>query len=238
MIFVCWKWRGEGHGFGTVYAADHVNRLRSMLVRHCRGAHELVCITDDPTGIDGDVRIVPLWDDLAKLGRCWRRLRLFAPEMRELIGPRFVSIDLDCVIVDDVTPLFDRSEPFVIWGPRHRKAPYCGSLWMADAGAHADLWTKFDEVLSPAVCRRFVGSDQAWIAYYLGADQPTWSGRNGVRSFRLNCVPKLWRDRVERMTTTVDEPPPGTRLVFFHGRYDPSQQAVQRAFPWVQEHWR
>ena len=40
------------------------------------------------------------------------------------------------------------------------------------------------------------------------------------------------------MTATVDAPPPGTRLVFFHGGYDPSQTVVQQKFPWVREHWR
>ena len=60
-----------------------------------------------PKGIDGDVRVVPIWNDFAHLRgpngvNCYRRLRAFSAEAADLIGPRFVSLDLDCVITADV----------------------------------------------------------------------------------------------------------------------------------------
>lgn len=98
---VCWKWNPLGPKWNRAkYTADHVNRFASMVNRHLSMPHEIVCITDDPAGIDRSaVRIVPMWDDVREFGMCWTRLKVFKPEMADLIGPRFVSIDLDCVIV-------------------------------------------------------------------------------------------------------------------------------------------
>ena len=78
-----------------------------MVARHYRRAHRFVCITDDAKGIDGDIRTVPIWNDFAHLRgpngvNCYRRLRAFSAEAADLIGPRFVSLDLDCVITADV----------------------------------------------------------------------------------------------------------------------------------------
>ena len=44
-----------------------------------RRPHRFVCITDDAKGIDGDVRVVPIWNDFAHLRgpngvNCYRRL--------------------------------------------------------------------------------------------------------------------------------------------------------------------
>ena len=62
--------------------------------------HEIVCVTDHPPGsFPSHIRIVPVWDDWKELGGCYRRLKAFAPEMRDVLGPRFAWIDLDCAVV-------------------------------------------------------------------------------------------------------------------------------------------
>jgi hypothetical protein len=241
---VCWKWKPPGR-YRSTFDARSVNTLRAMVARHLRLPHRFTCITDDGAGIDGDIRVLPLWDDFAHVPNpsnvanpsCYRRLRMFAPEARDLIGERIVSLDLDVVITDDLTPLFDRPEDFVIWGGQTVQpgAPagriynwYNGSLMMLRAGTRTRVWTEFNPAQSPALANRAgcKGSDQGWISYCLGNKEAVWGAKDGVYSFRNHVVPGK------------GILPKGARLVAFHGRHDPWQSEVQRAYPWISEHYR
>lgn len=240
---VCWKWKPKP-GYRSKFDAASVNTLRAMVARHLRLPHRFSCITDDAEGIDGDVRVIPLWDDFANVPNpsspsnpsCYRRLRMFSPEARDIIGERIVSVDLDVVITSDLTPLFDRPEDFVIWGgqtvqPGGRGRVYSwynGSLMMLRAGTRTKVWTTFDPERSPrtanaAGCR---GSDQGWISYCLGNKEAVWGTGEGVYSFRNHVVPRK------------GILPSNARIVAFHGRHDPWQREVQQSFPWVAQHYR
>ncbi len=245
LTVVCWKWHpvpGSRHP-ATAYTARHVNVLRAMVRRHLHRSHEFVCVTDDPQGLDPDIRIVPLWDDWRNLGRCYVRLRAFAPDMAKIFGPRFVSIDLDTVIVDDITPLFDTAVDFKIWGDVLASTPYNGSLWLLNAGSRRSVWAQFDPDthICEAAQAGLIGSDQAWLALHLGADEAKWTRADGVVSFRHHVlgrrnwpIAKLRRVLPEPLRA---RPPDGARIVFFHGSHDPSHPSVQDAFPWIKEHW-
>lgn len=233
---VCWKWRPVP-GYRSKFSAEHVNVLRAMVERHFHMPHEFVCVTDDPAGIDPRVRVVKLWDDYASVPSphgegapsCYRRLRAFSKETGELLGGRFVSLDLDCVITGDVTPVWWRPErDFMIWHGTTGGNPYNGSMWMMDAGARAQVWEKFDPVESPRLARqcKFYGSDQAWIAACLGRDEKVWKKKDGVFSYRKDVV--MNRGRL----------PQNARIVFFHGSVDPWSRAAQRGSPWIREHWK
>lgn len=233
-----------GH-YRADYGARHVNTLASMVSRHLRMKHEVVCVTDDPTGIDGGVRVVPLWKDLFDLGRCFVRLKAFSPDIRDVLGERFVSLDLDTVIVAPLDPLLDRPEPFVVWADPSRKTPYCGSQWMLTAGALPHVWSEFDAAEHASLKMRFgyFGSDQAWMAHKI-KDAPTWTRNDGVYSFRIHLMQlrggdplgERFRKRVKYMGAA--HLPANARIVHFHGAYDPSQSMVQAQLPWVVENWR
>ncbi|MGF1456571.1 MAG: hypothetical protein ACFB6R_14485 [Alphaproteobacteria bacterium] len=245
LTVVCWKWRpvpGSRHP-AAPYTAHHVNVLRAMVRRHLHRSHNFVCVTDDPQGIDRDIRIVPLWDDLRDLGRCYLRLKAFAPDMAGCLGDRFVSIDLDTVIVDDITPLFETDMPFKIWGDVLASTPYNGSLWLLRAGARPSVWSAFDpEADIPRAAEAgFIGSDQAWLSLHLGPGEAKWGRDDGVFSFRHHILGRrnwplgaLRRSLPEAMRA---RPPHGARIVFFHGTHDPSHPSVQDTFPWIKEHW-
>lgn len=221
LTVVTWKW-------GTRYTARHVNTLYSMLKRHLHVPFEMVCVTDNPQGINKPVRIVKLWHQLRDLGGCYCRLKAFRPEMEREFGRRFVSIDLDCVITGDVTPLLTRSEDFVICRDGLWPAtPYNGSMWLMTAGARSQVWDTFTRRESPAKAKKlgYVGTDQAWIAACLGPDEAQWTTDDGVYSYRHHVL------------KNGGELPEDARIVFFHGRYDPSQADVQR-HEWVRENWR
>lgn len=84
--------------FGTKYSADFVNKLYSDIARLTRSDFKFYCYTDDPTGIDPEVNIIP------PLGRptlkgVWNKLRLFDPAM-PLEGKTYF-FDLDVKILKD-----------------------------------------------------------------------------------------------------------------------------------------
>ena len=228
----CWKWQ-PAPGYRSKFDAAAVNTLRAMVARHYRRPHSFVCITDDATGIDGDVRVVPIWHDFAQLRgpngvNCYRRLKAFSTEAADIIGPRFVSLDLDAVITADVSPLWDRPEDFVIWGDTARGTPYNGSMFLLRAGTRRQVWEKFDPASSPARAKAlgYIGSDQAWIGACLGVNERKWSTADGVYSFR-NEINGKRRDL-----------PPNARVVMFHGRFDPWMPQVQAQHRWIREHYQ
>lgn len=233
---VCWLWRDEGYRFNHLfrYGPDHVNRLRNMVRRHLTLDHEFVCITDDPSGIGPGIRIVPLWDDLREMGGCYLRLKAFSEEMSGVIGPRFVSIDLDCVVTGSLDPLFRRTEDFVIWSNGFGKTPYCGSMFMMTAGARKEVWEEFDPASSPHSGKSlgYVGTDQAWISARLPGEA-TWTPRDGVLS-RYHVGIRHPKEKPAMRPCLPD----GARIVFMHGAVDPSQRGLWKRHAWISKHWR
>lgn len=229
LTFVCWKWRrsATGHQLPSVcdYTARHVNTLQRMLARHVRIPHRLVCLTDDPAGVECETWPVP--ETYAELGGCYRRLWMFSPEAGDVLGERFVSIDLDVVLMGDCSHLADRSEPLVM-NQYHRRERdpdqyYNGGLMLIEAGARSQVWEEFDPVRSPAMVAQgrragiCIGTDQAWIRIVLGKGEARYTEADGVYEGR----------------TIPIAPPPDARLVLFAGRRDPSCDVR----PWVRENW-
>lgn len=233
---VCMKWVAP-FAFRTKYESAHVNMLRRMVARYFPHPHRFVCITDDPRGIEPDIEVLPIWGDHAKLPppqggfnpSCYRRLKLFSREMEGLLGRRFVSVDLDCTIHGDLTPLWDRKEDFVIWKSGLRtKQQFNGSMFLMTAGSRAQVWEKFDPKRSPRAAARggLVGSDQAWIEHCLGPGEATWGPGDGVYSYRLHLL---------RLGGKL---PSNTRIVFFQGKAKQWDKKVQHLSPWVAEAYR
>lgn len=229
---VTWLWRGNPQ-YHSQFTAEHVNILGRMLGRNMRMPFRLSCITDMPEGIDSSIRIIPLWPSPnieTHPGRpnCFRRLKMFSHEMHDLIGPRFASMDLDCVITSEVTPIFQRQEDFIMWGDTARNTSYNGSLVLMNAGARAQVWSQFDPRKAKAAisAAQIVGSDQAWISLVLGPDEKKFGLRDGVYSYRQHIL---------RLNLT--QLPGDCRIVFFHGREDPDHPRPQTN-AWVREHYR
>lgn len=237
MLDICtFKWRAPP-GYRSTFTGAHVNTLAAMIRRQYQKPHRFSCITDDPTGIDQrHVRIIPLWPDHASLQSaygsrnpsCYRRLKLFSAEAAEIIGPRFVSLDLDVVITGDLIPLWDRPEDFVIIKsatppPRYL---YNGSALLMTAGARRQVWDDFHPVrsLRETVAKRMFGSDQAWISLKLGPGEATWGTSDGVYSYQIHLQPK------------GGALPANAKLVSFHGKPDPWDEPAQK-LDWVRQHY-
>lgn len=225
---VTFKWATPG--YRAKFTSEHVNTLRRMVLRHYQAPHRFICITDDPAGLDGGIEVVPLWDHHASVpnptggGRpsCYRRLKLFDPAMAEVIGDRFVMLDLDCVICGDLSPLFDRPEDAVFWKSPTNEWPYNGAMFMANTGARPQLWQDFDPLESPKLTQAagYRGSDQAWISYKLGWDEATWTDRDGV----------YYYGKIRNRQSV----PANARIIFTTGGSAP----WTLRHPWVRKHYR
>lgn len=233
---ICWLWRPTAT-YRSQFAPHHANILRRMVARHYNKPHRFSCLTDQTEGFDPETRVIPLWGDHANrqslygpdTPSCYRRLKAFDGSMKDIIGGRFISLDLDACVVNDVEPVFDRKEDFLIWGVRGRRTPWNGSMWMMNAGARQQVWTRFNENPEKAIVRArgagFYGSDQAWMNYILGPKENCWSDADGVYSYRMNIRPNK------------GALPPDARIVFFEGHYDPWNKVTQREAPWVKDHY-
>jgi len=206
------------------YGPDHVNRMWSMLRRHLRLPHALICVTDIPEGLDARIHALPL--DRSTIGgphARYPKLQVFAPDAAERFGSRIWLLDLDTVLTADVTHIVDRPEPLVLWENSSWGKPgrtrYNSSTVLLDAGAAPEVWAAFSSG------EGYARHDQEWISRVIGPDHPhTWNA---------NGSDGLWKARDMKRNTLPKE----CRLVTFAGKQDPSHGPTRRRFPWIREHW-
>lgn len=228
-LTVCaWKW-------GNRFSALHVNVLRLALERHLQFPHAFVCVTDDSAGIDPRVTLVKMPTQFAQTPRCRRRMQQYDRTFSAALGRRILYIDLDVVIVSDLTALLSREEPLVCYRVEHAGV-YSGSFVLADAGVLHDAWAPFaeDPTGYPArIQARGVASDQAMVNYHLrNQTVPHWTSADGLISYY-----GAGYERLEHYGVGPSRPdlPAGAKIVVL-GSAD-LDVLEQNRFPWVQEHW-
>ncbi len=232
---VSWKWTPMPGP--SPFSAIHVNALRAALDRHLHLPFTMFCVTDDATGIDGDVRIVPLPTTYAHTPRCRRRMQQFDRDFASQFGPRMLALDLDLVIVDDITRIVDRPEPVVCLRIDYAKV-YSGSFLLMNTGALHDLWVQFHtdpEGYPKRAWPRGIGSDQAMLNHYLSSKPPVpcWGARDGFVTFFGDGY-----ERFERLGVGPHRPtlPPGARVIVL-GSSDLAALTDDR-YTWARDHWR
>jgi len=216
------------------YGPEHVNILYHSIQRNTTVPHRFICVTDDSKDLHPDIEVVDLWDYYQYLGGCYNRLYIFSADIEDLFGPRFVTIDLDCVITGNIDHLLKRTEDFIIneYNIEENKHAthqyYNGGIIMMNAGAREEIWKDFDPKVTPNLIQlrkdriELVGSDQAWIAHRLGPGEARFTKQDGVYDYR-----KLNNRKVL---------PDNAAIVMFAGRRDPLTE--YRNAPWIREHWK
>jgi len=225
LTVVTFKWRGWRK---DLYKPAHVMALKKMLKEHLTIPHEFVCVTDDPRGLECQTR--PLWTEpeiSTAPGRpnSYRRLRLFAPEARNMFGPKVLQMDLDCLIRGNIDHLIT-DDPFkIMYG---KAAPYNGSMWLHKTGSKTYVWSEFSKHAPEQVRRyervtgvRHYGSDQAWMSFKIPL-APTWKPEDGAYHFTLinNKVPE------------------DARIIFFAGHLKPWSRGMAERCPEIYDAYR
>jgi hypothetical protein len=239
LTVACFYWRDNQDRCQNVYeySGEDVNLLRAMVARHLNLDHEFVCVTDRPEDIHPAIRTIPIDRRLHIPGGRYAKLAVFAPDAEKVFGPRVWALDLDTVIVNDVTPLVDRDEDLVLWrNPNFglpRRAFYNTSMMLVRTGTRTEFYTKFDPRRSPDQCRGATGwggTDQALVSWLASRDEAHWTAEDGVYGAgRLG-------DYCPDLAQTVL--PENARIVFFPGRRHPKMDSVHERHPWVKEHYR
>ena len=219
--YICIKW-------GSKYPAAEVNRLYRALQRVSKGPFSLCCVTDDPRGLLQEVRTLPI-PDLPVLGntvvdRGWRKLALFAPELRAQLSGQMLYLDLDVVVLRSLDGFFLPDTPFaVIKDYRRLRWRNFGagntSVFLfnveRDYGVYQRLTALGDEV------RRKFRNEQEFLTHVMRQQGLLryWP-RNWCVSYKHNCIPafpfSLWREPAS---------PSGAFVVVFHGNPKPADAA-------------
>jgi hypothetical protein len=144
---------------GTRYGFEYVTRLRNMVARHLKAKHTMFCLTDQSERCDGvafvDIGVIGLegW---------WGKMVLFEPMWRGM--DKVIYLDLDTVIINDISPLtnvpgeFAICERFMV----HR-CRYDSSVMVIGGGRASFIWTAFERRLEELLARHSRDGDKACI---------------------------------------------------------------------------
>jgi hypothetical protein len=228
---IAWRW---GHRFG----AHFVNRLRAMLARHLHVPHSVFCVTDNIDGFDHRIKVVAPPDRFRDTPRCRRRMLQYdrAFGLDDGVGDRILSIDLDMVIVDDITPIVNRSEPLVCWRVGYAGV-YCPAFILYDRGHLHGMFEQYvrePDAFPQRAQPRGVGSDQAMLNLYLhGQVIPHWTEADGFVSYFGTGYERQAHHGLSPANHSL---PKGARIVAFGGADIAAMEGGAIGF--VRRHWK
>jgi hypothetical protein len=112
-IVVCMKW-------GNLFDAKYVNALFSAVKRNTHDLDDFICITEDPSGLNTDIKILPIpdmpIDRTYYLSGAWPKLGLFKSGFLPR-NSRILFIDLDMMICGNLNKFFDFKGALCAIGP-------------------------------------------------------------------------------------------------------------------------
>jgi len=214
MITVCCvKW-------GTRYSAAYVNYLHRMVSSHMAMPFQFVCATDNPVGVGCET--IPLSESIPP--GWWAKMDLFHPRgaFGQITG-RVLYLDLDVVIVGDLTALVEYPSEFAMHHDFQKPWRTASAVMVLDAGTRGWVWEKF-QAIRGKVMQQFHG-DQDYL-YQVQMEECRWPN---TRPF-ADYFPQRWI-RSYRIHS-IKGPSEGCKVVCFHG--DPKPDACGG---WVQRIW-
>ncbi len=240
---ICMKW-------GDKYGAEYVNRLCHMVSRHLTLPFEMVCLTDDDSGIDSAIRCLPIPELNLPAGpeRGWKKLTTFKPALHDLNGTA-LFLDIDIVITDNIDCFFTHPAQYddSVMIIRDWKKPWRmvgnSSVYRFQVGqnTYPDLLRYFEENFS--TIRQQVRHEQAYLSDYLRKHHHLeyWD-KTWCVSFKYQCIrpfplsfflpPRL---------------PEGAKIVIFHGEVNPPDAITggggkwyRKVLPsaWISDYWQ
>ena len=206
--------------WGTLYAADYVNVLYNAISKNLDHPFRFVCMTDNASGIIDGVEVLPIPEMDLGANRFafggWPKLSVFRKDLFGLQG-RALFVDLDTVIVGDMTPMFQAPGGVVLireWRRvvdyfRPRKVNGMTSIFAFTLGGQSQIYNQF--MANPDHAFENYRSEQRWVTNY-ATDMRFW-GEKQVVSFKRDLLAPPLLNRVIPPKT----PGPETSVVAFHG---------------------
>ena len=146
--------------WGVGYPADAFNRTYRALKVNLDSDVEIVCVTDDPTGLEPGIKSVPLaeipldrskWND-----GMWPKVALFKEDVFPT-GAKVLYVDVDIAVVGDLMCFFNQIQPDEMqiikdwktyheqWFPKlfpSNRGGNSSTLGFV-AGDHSNIWDQF-----------------------------------------------------------------------------------------------
>ena len=253
MTVCCMLWSDRAVDKNYLLQPSHVHILKNMVERHLHVPHRFLCLTDAQlTGIE----TYPIdWSKHVPSTR-FNKLMLYRPGMEDILGERFLYLDLDTVIVGDITPLVDRDEDIVFWrNPKFDHITLNTSIVLHRTGTRPYLWTEFTE----DILQKQITEDGSKLPPIQTGEKLVWSGSSDQRWVRNRIADQYradyhWPGAYEYITTSEalwvkgdgiyglgglkSGLPDDARIVFTPGNREPSQPEVQAKHLWIKEHYR
>lgn len=211
---------------GTKYSSDYVNKLYNMCNRHGKIPFNFACITEDPNGLNPNIRPIAIPKYLDIQG-WWLKTWVFSNEL-PLMGT-ILFLDLDIVIIQNFDELWSyQPESFCIIRDFNRSIhkewdKYNSSVFKMVKGSHSYVWDNF--IKDTSVTKKMHG-DQDWIYSQIKKNFCYWPD-SWMQSYKWEIRNRQDVIRVDnkRMFKNIDNPiiNPETKILVFHGEPKPSE---------------
>lgn len=216
---VCFLWN---NGFRD-YKPEHANLLYRAVRKHCTEKYRFICVTNEKGKFDRGIQVMPLPESARyaanmpspegeRFPSSYRRLWAFSKEAK-CLGDRILMLDVDCLVVGNLAPLFRYQDDFIGWRPNSvwgKENRIGGGTWLHTTGTMTWVWDTLSEKgIMQAKEAGWRGSDQAWISHCLSDKCAVWprdigiyQKQDGIRSWlrppdnakiiHYNGEPKPW----------------------------------------------
>lgn len=238
---VCMKW-------GDRYGPDFVNRMWSAIKRNTSRPTRLLCLTDDPTGVDPNVDCQPIPDinlPPSHINLPWRKLALWKAPLYDLSGD-VLFLDLDLVITGSLDAMFD-FEPgrYCVIENWTQPGQNIGntSAFRFPVAKYTHIFNDLQD--NPQAILDAYPIEQVYISRMI-PDQVFWP-RDWCVSFKHSLLPR-WPMNFFKTPTLPSE----TKIVAFTGKPDQDEALAGRwpvrkpwkklykhvrPTPWIADHW-
>ena len=228
--FVCLK-------HGTKYNYEYVNKLYNMVERNCSVPYGFACITEDPTGLNPNIKIIPL-PVTPGVNGWWYKPWVFSKDLP--LQGTIMFLDLDLVIIKNIDDFWNYCPGrFCIIRDFNRSTvkdwnKFNSSIFKFEKGAYSFVWENF--IKDPGIIKRMHG-DQDWIYSQIRSNFQFWPDE-WIRSYKWEVRNRqdIVRDGVRRIFKEIANPEidARSRILVFHG--DPKPSDVKD--PIIVDNWR
>jgi hypothetical protein len=96
---------------GTKYGSEYVNNLYRSIKKNSTTPFTLYCYTEDSTGLDEDIVIVPL-EDPSEFSLQWHKVKFHKINFANIpTGEKCIILDIDWIVTSDMDPILDYDLP-------------------------------------------------------------------------------------------------------------------------------
>ncbi|MCY4458810.1 MAG: hypothetical protein OXC26_00170 [Albidovulum sp.] len=230
--------------FGTKFTADDVNVLYNAVKKNLNPPYRFVCLTNDKSEINANVECFSIpeigLDEWHWYNGVWPKLSVFLPNLFGLEG-RCLFLDLNNMILDDLSPFFKEQRPFIGINYGSRVNILGTGVFSFDFGSQSQIIEEFCSNRDKYVARYIV--EQAFVQDF--ASSVEYWPSNWVLSFKRD----LHHRNFTGLFLTPREIPNSAKIIKFHGKPVPRdllRKGIWGRFPhlgwgkvdWIEQYYK